>query len=62
MTVATDKDTRDGLLAEEEIALRDNSELYLDCLNGKLLRDRKTPDEIRQGLILFHHIYKVCKP
>lgn len=53
------------LLQLEEIALRENHDLYLECFryNGtsKLLRDRKTPEEIRNGLILFQ-VYETCKP
>lgn len=52
---------RDALLDEEAKALQNAADLYLECLNGKPLKDRHTPQEIRDGLILFHHVYKVCR-
>jgi hypothetical protein len=36
------------------------SRLRKRSLNNKLLRDRKTDEEIRDGLILFHHVFGVC--
>ena len=52
----------DDILAKEAEALQTDAELYLDCLNDKPLRDRHTEQEIRDGLILYHHVYKVCRP
>lgn len=49
------------ILSEESRALDTDAALYLECLNNKPLRDRTTPQEIRDGLILFHHVYKFIK-
>jgi hypothetical protein len=49
------------LLVAEEQALQHDRELYLDCLNDKPLKERQTPQEIRDGLILFHHVYRLIK-
>jgi len=46
------------VLAEERVALEKDRVRYLECLNGKLLKDRETDQEKRDGLILFHHVYK----
>lgn len=51
----------DSILAEEQKALETDAKLYLECLNNKLLKDRKTEREIRDGLILFHSVYKFIK-
>lgn len=48
------------LPAEESWLTGKHRDLYLECLNGKLLRDRKTDKEIRDGLILYHHVFCVC--
>jgi hypothetical protein len=45
------------VLEMEQIALEKDSTLYLECLNNKPLKDRKTEQEIRDGLILFFHVY-----
>jgi hypothetical protein len=47
----------DALLCEEQKALETDEKLYLECMNGKLLKDRKTKMEIHDGLILFQ-VYK----
>jgi hypothetical protein len=46
------------LLEEEKLYLTNDRERYLECLNNKLLSERKTPQEIRDGLILFGCVYK----
>ena len=51
----------DLLLRDEEKALRDDSVLYLECMNDKPLKDRKTPKELRDGLLLYWQVYRVCK-
>lgn len=57
----TDRETLQSLLSCEENWLAGkHRDLYLECLNGKLLRDRKTDKEIRDGLILYHHVFCVC--
>lgn len=48
------------LKAEENWLAGKHRHLYLECLNGKLLKDRKTDQEIRDGLILYHHVFGVC--
>jgi hypothetical protein len=60
MTKMTDKEQLKHLLKMEEQYLRTHRNLYLECLNNKLLKDRKTDEEIRDGLILFHHVFGVC--
>lgn len=45
------------VLEGERIALRDDRELYLECLNGKPFCERKSPLEIRDGLILYWMVY-----
>jgi hypothetical protein len=44
------------LTAESEY-LRDDRDLYLECLNGKPLKDRTEKQEVRDGLILYHNVY-----
>jgi hypothetical protein len=51
----------DKLFKEEEQILLVDKEFYLECMNNKLLKDRKTEQEIKDGLILFHHVYKFIK-
>ena len=41
--------------------LKDDGERYLECLNDKPLKDRTTAQEMRDGLILFHHVYLFIK-
>lgn len=48
------------LQAEENWLAGKHRDLYLECLSGKLLKDRKTDKEIRDGLILYHHVFCVC--
>ena len=48
------------LKAEKNWLAGKHRNLYLECLNGKLLKDRKTDQEIRDGLILYHHVFGVC--
>jgi hypothetical protein len=48
------------LTAESEY-LRDDRDLYLECLNGKPLKDRTEKQEVRDGLILFHHVYEAIR-
>lgn len=48
------------LKAEEKWMVGKHRNLYLECLNGKLLKERKTDQEIRDGLILYHHVFGVC--
>jgi hypothetical protein len=45
------------ILETEEFLLERDREFYLECLNNKPLKDRKTEQEIRDGLILFWHVY-----
>jgi hypothetical protein len=48
------------LKAEENWLAGKHHNLYRECLNDKLLKDRKTDQEIRDGLILYHHVFGVC--
>jgi hypothetical protein len=52
----TDIDRRKLLLPIEQIYLKNDPKMYLDCL-GTPLADRKTAQEIRAGLILFFGVY-----
>jgi hypothetical protein len=54
------QELRQHFLKMEEGYLKTHRNLYMECLNGKLLRDRKTDQEIRDGLILFHHVFGMC--
>jgi hypothetical protein len=54
----TDQEILESLLGEEQQWLTTHRELYLECLNNKLLKDRKTDLEIRDGLILFWHVFR----
>ena len=47
-------------LKMEEGFLKTHRNLYMECLNNKPLKDRKTDQEIRDGLILFHHVFGGC--
>ncbi len=44
-------------LSKEQEYLRVDRDRYLECLNGKPLKDRKTAQEIRDGLILYWNVY-----
>lgn len=46
------------LLDNEQQYLQTHRELYLECLNNKPLKDRKTAQEIRDGLILYWNVYR----
>lgn len=46
---------------EQEILQGEHRELYLDCMNNKLLKDRQTPQEKRDGLILYFHVWSRCR-
>lgn len=47
-------------LEQEAEILKTDAKLYLECLNGKLLKDRITTQEKRDGLILWG-VYQRCK-
>jgi hypothetical protein len=53
------KDLIEELLPQEKEHLLKDRERYLECLNNKPLSERKTEREIRDGLILYWHVYKV---
>lgn len=48
-------------LPGEAAALASDSKLYLECL-GRPLKDRTTLKDIRDGLILYWHVYRVIRP
>ena len=50
-----------SILEAERVALEIDRDLYLECLNGLPLKDRSTEQQVRDGLILYHHVYLVCK-
>ena len=45
----------------EQKALAEDRDFYLECLNNFLLKDRRTKRDIRDGLILFWHVYVKIK-
>lgn len=45
-------------LKAEQKYLKTDRDRYIECMNGKLLVDRKTPQEIRDGLILYWNVYR----
>lgn len=51
----------DAMLDAEKIALEKDEIRYRECIGTKLLKDRVTPQEIRDGLILFWHVYGSCR-
>jgi len=48
------------MLEEERLALETDRDLYLECMNGLPLKDRPQ-EKMKDGFILFHHVYKVCR-
>lgn len=57
----SDLELLQALLPREQEHLSEDRELYLECLNNKPLSERKTEIEIRDGLILYWHVYQVCR-
>jgi hypothetical protein len=57
MPVNDDQLISQEVLQAELQYLQDDNGLYLECLNGKPLKDRTTTQERHDGLILFHHVY-----
>ena len=51
------KDLEVALKVEKSVAPRD-WEFYLECMNGKSMSMRKGAQELRDGCILTHHVYK----
>ena len=49
------------MLTIETEALTNDRALYLECLNGKPLTERKTDQEIRDGCLLFWRVYMICR-
>lgn len=41
----------------EEFYLTNNRDLYMECMNYNPLKNRKTPNEMRRGLILFYNVF-----
>lgn len=60
--MTTELEISQELLADERQILQSDRERYLDCMNQKLLKDRHTPQEVRDGLILFHNVYAKVRP
>ncbi len=57
-TAARDRAIRDEQLGAEAQALETDRDFYLECLHGQPLKDRTTPQEVRDGLILYWHVYR----
>ena len=49
------------MLEQEQYALIHDNKLYLECIGPKLLKDRITDQEIRDGMIRFNSVYKSIK-
>ena len=47
-----------GELKNEQTYLKTDRDRYMECMNGKPLSERVTPQEIRDGLILYWHVYR----
>ena len=45
--------------AIEDAVLPEQMELYLECMNGVMLKDRTSARDIRDGCILIHNVFKV---
>lgn len=56
----SDDQILDSQLDNEKNYLKNDRERYLDCMNGITLADRKgkTYQEVRNGLILYWHVYR----
>ena len=54
----TDREILQQELPKERLFLEVHRELYLECLNGKPLSERVTDQEIRDGLILYWHVFR----
>jgi hypothetical protein len=50
-----------SILNQEKIALETDKALYLDCMNGRPFSERVTEQDIRDGLLLFWHVYTTIK-
>ena len=48
------------MLDAEQVALANDRTFYLECMNNKLLRNRRGFTEVRDGYILYNHIYVAC--
>lgn len=46
------------ILEAEQLALETDKAFYMECLNDKPLKNRHTLQEIRNGLILYWHVYR----
>lgn len=54
----SDSEILKSQLANEQEFLKNDYDRYMECMNNKPLKDRKTPQEIRDGLILYWHVYR----
>jgi hypothetical protein len=54
----TDREILAGELENERLYLETDNEFYLECLNNKPLAERVTDLEVRDGLILYWHVYR----
>lgn len=45
--------------AIEDAVTPEQMELYLNCMDGFMLKDRTTARDIRDGCILIHNVFKV---
>jgi hypothetical protein len=47
----------DAALAIESKVPEDDMDFYLECMGGLPMSERETPQELRDGCILIHHVY-----
>jgi hypothetical protein len=57
LPVMTDRERIKTLLVKESEYLETHKDLYSECLSDKLLKDRYTDQEIKDGLILFYNVF-----
>jgi len=53
----TPQEDIEQVMAIEEVAMVEDREEYLACLNGKPMAERHTEREVRDGCILVNHVY-----
>ena len=54
-------DLTEEVLDQEAGYLENDREYYLECMDGKPFADRHTYQEVRDGLIIFHHVYRFIR-
>lgn len=52
----------DTALEVERNITPEEKALYLECVNGKLMSERFTDQELRDGCVLVNYVFQVCRP